>query len=224
MSNEIHLNQGVPQGDVNSPYIFILMVELLLLKINFTKHLTGIIFAKVEARSETFADDTTIFLERTAKNLRYATKFITAFHKISGLACNIDKTVVIPIGMIADKHKILCPDLGMEWDNTFTILGFTLDSKLKNLDINFKKIKDKIQGQIKSWTPYHLSLRGRITIAKTKLTPQLTYLATVLDIDTKTIDTIQDMINSFVLDIKPGGRLWISKISFMNQPKREVLE
>ena len=108
--------------------------------------------------------------------------------------------------MITDKHNILCPDLGMEWDDTFTILGFTLDSKLKNLDINFK-----VQGQIKSWTPYHLSLQVRITIAKTKLTPQLTYVATVLDIDTKTIDTIQDMINSFVLDIKPGGRHWISK-------------
>ena len=36
-------------------------------------------------------------------------------------------------------------------------------------------------------------------------------MATVLDIDTKIIDTIQDMINSFVLDIKPGGRHWISK-------------
>ena len=139
MSNEIHLNQGVPHWDVISPYIFILMVELLLLKINFTKHLTGIIFAKVEARSETFADDTTIFLERTAKKLRYATKFITAFHKISGLACNIDKTVVIPIGLITDKHNILWPDLGMVWDDTFTILGFTIHSRLKYLDINFKK-------------------------------------------------------------------------------------
>ena len=99
----------------------------------------------------------------------------------------------------------------MVWDDTFTILGFTLDSKLQKLDINFKKVKDKIEGQIKSWTPYHLSLRGRITIAKTRLTPQLTYVATVLDIDTQIIDTIQDMINSFVLDIKPGGRHWISK-------------
>ena len=36
-------------------------------------------------------------------------------------------------------------------------------------------------------------------------------MATVLDIDTQIIDTIQDMINSFVLDIKPGGRHWISK-------------
>ena len=98
MSDEIHLRQGVPQGDVISPYIFILMVELLLLKINYTKPLTGIIFAKVESRSETFADDTTIFLERTANNLRYATKVITVFHTISGLQCNLDETLVIPIG------------------------------------------------------------------------------------------------------------------------------
>ena len=147
----------------------------------------------------------------TANNLRYATKFITAFHKISGLSCNLDKTVVIPIGPNTDKNDILCPELGMVWDDTFTILGFTLDSKLQKLDTNFQKIKDKIESQIKSWTPYHLSLRGRITIAKTKLTPQLTYVATVLDIDTKIIDTIQDIINSFVLDIKPGGRHWISK-------------
>ena len=158
-------------------------MEILLLKINHTKNLTGIIFAKFEARSETFANDTTIFLQRTAHNLQYATKYIKAFHKISGLACNVAKTVVIPIGTNTNKHDILCPELGMEWDNTFTILGFTIDSQLKNLDINFQKIKEKIQGQIKAWTPYHLSLRGCITIAKIKLTPQLTYIATVLDID-----------------------------------------
>ena len=86
MSDKIHLNQGVPQADVVSPYIFILMVGILLLKINHTKNLTGIVFAKLEARSETFAEDTTIFLQRTAHNLRYATKYIKAFHKISGLA------------------------------------------------------------------------------------------------------------------------------------------
>jgi len=131
MSNPINLEQGVPQGDVVSPYIFILMVEILLLKINYTKNLTGINFATHEARSETFADDTTIFLNRTPQNLTYAAKYIKAFHKISGLACNIEKTVVVPIGLITDKTKILCPELGMVWDDNFTILGFKIDSKLK---------------------------------------------------------------------------------------------
>ena len=211
MSSPIKLEQGVPQGDVVSPFIFILMVEILLLKINYTKNLTGIIFATYEARSETFADDTTIFLTRSAHNLTYAAKYIKAFHQISGLACNLDKTIVVPIGKKNDKNDILCPELGMVWDDTFTILGFTIDSKLKKLNDNFQNIKEKILNQIKAWTPYNLSLRGRITISKTKLTPQITYVATVLEMDEKTTDSIQELINSFVLNIKPGGRHWISK-------------
>ena len=59
----INLEQGVPQGDVLSPYIFNICVEILLLKICFTNTLTGVKFAKREA--ECFADDTTIFIERT---------------------------------------------------------------------------------------------------------------------------------------------------------------
>ena len=56
MSKKITLEQGVPQGDVVSPYVFILMVELLLLKINYTKNLTGITFASLETRSETLVE------------------------------------------------------------------------------------------------------------------------------------------------------------------------
>ena len=33
LSSTIKLQQGVPQGDVVSPYIFLLMVEILLIKI-----------------------------------------------------------------------------------------------------------------------------------------------------------------------------------------------
>ena len=105
------------------------MVEILLLKINYTKNLTGINFATHEARSKTFADDTTIFLSRNEHNLTHGAKYIKAFHQISGLACNLDNTVVVPIGALNDKTKILCPELGMFWDDTFTILGFKIDSK-----------------------------------------------------------------------------------------------
>ena len=43
LSEKIFLRQGVPQGDVISPYIFLLVVEILSIKINDTKNLTGVI-------------------------------------------------------------------------------------------------------------------------------------------------------------------------------------
>ena len=211
LTDKIHLNQGVPQGDVISPYIFILMVEILLIKITSTKNITGITYAKKEARAETFADDTTLFMERTASNLRNATKYIKHFHQISGLACNLDKTSVIPIGQISDKNEQLCKDLKMVWEESFTILGFEIDNKLKKLDTNYDKIKEKITALIRKWKPYHLSLRGRLTIAKTKLVSQITYISTVLTPNNSTIEEIQNLINNFVMGIENKSKHWINK-------------
>ena len=171
------------------------MVEILLIKITSTKNITGITYATKESRAETFADDTTLFMERNESNLRNATKYIQHFHKISGLACNIDKTNVIPIGKHSNKHDQICKDLNMNWDNTFTILGFEIDNKLEKLDNNFSKVKEKIKALIRKWKPYHLSLRGRITIAKTKLVSQIIYISTVLTPNTAKMEEIKTNIH-----------------------------
>ena len=211
LTDKIVLEQGVPQGDIISPYLFIIMVEILLIKITTTEHITGITYAKHEARAETFADDTTLFMERSEKNLRNATKYVKHFHQISGLACNIDKTQVIPIGKNSDKNDTICKELNMVWEDTFTILGFEIDNKLQKLDINFEKAKAKIQALIRKWKPYHLSLRGRLTITKTKLISQITYISTVLTPNQTAIHEMQTMINNFVMGIDNKSKNWISR-------------
>ena len=70
MEKKITLEQGVPQGDILSPYIFNLCVEILLLKISYTDSLEGLTFGKTEARSETYTDDTTIIIKRSEARLR----------------------------------------------------------------------------------------------------------------------------------------------------------
>ena len=113
------------------------MVEILLIKITTTKNISGITFAKEEARAETFADDTTLIMERSESNLRNAINYIKHFHSISGLACNLDKTSVIPIGTNTNINDKLCHELDMVWEENFTILGFEIDNKLCKLDKNY---------------------------------------------------------------------------------------
>jgi hypothetical protein len=79
----------VPQGDIISPQLFILMVEILLIKITRSKNIQGIVYVLKEGKAEAFADDTTLFMTRSPKNLRAATKYIQDFHTISGLASNL---------------------------------------------------------------------------------------------------------------------------------------
>jgi hypothetical protein len=122
----------------------------------------------------------------------------------------MDKTNVIPIGSNNDITDILCPDLGTEWTNTFTILGFDIDSKLERLDKNNDRILDKIISIIKKWKPYNLSLRGRLTKAKTMLISQITYISTVLTPNAKKLEEIQLHINNYVMNITHTSRNWIN--------------
>ena len=98
-----------------------------------------------KAEAKTFADDTTIYLERTSENLRMAVKYLKDFSEISGLQCNLDKTSVIPIGQEMDitDDNILCPDLELSWESEFVILGFQIDNKLEKLSLNFKNAMTK---------------------------------------------------------------------------------
>ena len=83
-------------------------------------------------------------------------------------------------------------------------------SNLKNLQHNFDIIHDKIKTIIRNWTPYQLSLRGRLTIAKTCLVSQLTYISTVLSPTEKNLDNIQQNIYNFVQGISIEKKNWIN--------------
>ena len=89
---KIYLQQGVPQGDILSSLIFILVVEFLLLKIGYTKTINGFFFPNGEARAEAYADATTIGISKSPENLRNLVKIINNFTLISGLHANLDKT------------------------------------------------------------------------------------------------------------------------------------
>ena len=50
LTDKISLEQGVPQGDIISPFIFIVAVELLLKKITKSKNIQGVKIGDQECR------------------------------------------------------------------------------------------------------------------------------------------------------------------------------
>ena len=98
----------------------------------------------------------------------------------------------------------------MKWTDTFTILGLDIDSRLEKLDNNYVRLFDKIKSIIKKWKPYNLSLRGCLTIPKTMLVSQMTYISTVLTPNTKRFEEIQQHINNFVMNITLNSKNWIN--------------
>ena len=221
MEEKIHLQQGVPQGDILSPLIFLIVVEFLLLKIGYTKTLTGVFFphgearaearadARAEARAEAYADDTTIGITRTTENLRSLVNIINNFSLISGLHANIDKTHVIPIGLITDPAEILCPDLGLNWTSSFKLLGLEIDSKLEKLQVNMEKKIIKVKSLITLWEKRNLTTTGRVAIAKSILLSQLVYPMQVLDLTQENLDEIENILYDYIKG--KTKRNWLSK-------------
>merc|ERR1711888_401470 len=100
-------------------------------------NIEGISYAKTESCSETFVDETTIFIKRTEANLRNCLKYLKLFTKTSGLQCNIGKTKVIPVGHFTVGG--VCDEEQLVWDTSFTILGISIDNRLEKLTDNLKR-------------------------------------------------------------------------------------
>ncbi len=90
---------------------------------------------------------------------------------MSGLICNVEKTMLLPIGAVVPPgDRIL--ELGFVVVDEVTILGLKID-KGGSKSENFNIIAGKISKQISIWRPFNLSLPGRINIAKTMLYSQI---------------------------------------------------
>ena len=74
---------------------------------------------------------------------------LSAFQRISGLKCNIEKIKVLTKGDF-NREDGICQDINLEWCDEFTLLGFYIDNKLQNLKQNLTIIKTKVSNVIKN--------------------------------------------------------------------------
>ena len=106
LTNYFNVSRGVRQGCPLSPYLFILAVELLAIKIRQDPNYRGILLPdRQELKISQLADDTTIITRtRNSESLKPYLQILDTFGTISGMKLNKKKTKVMWLGSIKNSN------------------------------------------------------------------------------------------------------------------------
>ena len=201
------IERGVRQGCPLSPYLFIIVIELLSNYIANNPDIKGVRINEKELKNTLFADDATFIADGTKQSFEKLIDVLDNFEKISGLKLNESKCNVLRAGSLKSHTNIYSRQKGFQWSSTHAkALGITFTTNRTNtLKLNLDPKIEEFKTCLKQWEHRKLTLLGKITVIKTFALPKLIYPLTVLQTpDTATIKTINDIMYKFLWDNKPA--------------------
>ena len=196
--------RGVRQGCNLSPLLFVLVVELLAIKIRSNPNIEGILENTGEPfRNETklsqYADDVSLYL-KSINSLKHTLKEIDSFTEFSGLTLNRNKSLAMWLGK--DKNNIPGGE-GLKWMNKnelIKILGvyFNSQTEASLIKKNWEVKIEEIRNVMCNWTKRNCSLFGKSIVAKTFLLSKINYLIQSLNLPFDIQKSIDNMIFKFL--------------------------
>lgn len=160
-SNRFPISRGVRQGCGISPFLFVLVVELLSLSIRNNPDIKGVSIFDREIKISQLADDTTLFLENT-NQVGKALETINAFSEASGLNLNIPKCEIL---CLFDSLETSLNNIPIK-DNV-KYLGIHISKKISlRQDMNFLPKIKKAKIIFNNWLQRDLSFLGRVLLIK----------------------------------------------------------
>jgi hypothetical protein len=223
-TDSIPIERGTPQGDRSSPFIFIICMEILLIKITslngrgidccdfIRRRLEGIDIETVTA--EAYADDLTIIFKMAERGVEVIKETLVEYGRVMGLEINIEKTQLMITG--SDARDGLESVAGIKVVSKIKILGFELDRKLLNLDGNWVRIIANMRKICRYWATFRLSITGRIAVAKTYILSQAIYFMGTLPLS----DEMGGQMNDIILDFISGGGQRIERSRWFASPEK----
>ena len=215
ISQSFPVSCGIRQGCPFSPLAFILGVAIRIRN----SEISGITLPSRKANNEKLkikqlADDTTLFLHNKADMILSA-EILNSFSKFSGLKLNLQKTKSLKIGVSVNDE-----DIPFETTEKIKILGITFqnDIRARNIEENWKGRIEKMTSLIKSWSARDLSIHGKITIVKSFLVSQFTFVMQSIGLPDKVLTEINRQMYKFIWQRRYVNRKAFEKV------KRKTME
>ena len=205
LSKEFPVRRGVKQGDALSCGLFVLAIDPLLRNIQANDNIEGLDIKvrgaeSVEVKVLSYADDVAVIC-RNGSLQPIFTEY-ERFSTVSGLVLNADKTEVlnfIPSRFRSSRISYMGQRYDLNRVDRIRICGIWLTSdEREEYKLNVMDRISIMESMVLSWGRRHLTMNGRMIIAKTFLMSQIVFPAQVLSIKKPEIKKIEKLIYGFV--------------------------
>ena len=204
-SKWIQLQQGFRQGCCYSPPAFLLVVEILGLKIRANENILGVNCGHYIKKQAQFADDLWAILMAKQQSVDAFFNIIEGFAKCTGLRINYDKTQIMRLGSLKNSDAKLVTQETISWSRRVKILGiYFTPSKKEMIELNYNRLCEKIEQIVTAWSNRDLSLMGKILVVNSLIASQYTYyFMNTYSPTPEIIAKIKRLIKKYLWGVKP---------------------
>ena len=171
LSESFNAERGIRQGCPVSALLFLLVVEIMAIKIRNNTHVKGFEIAGNTFKLTQYADDTTLLLS-DLDSIGKVLNIISLFSEVSGLKLNISKCEGKWLGT-ADKNVHNFSGIHFTKDPIKCLGIYIGGCKIKREDLNWKKKLDKFDNLLERWKERKLTIFGKVVILKSLAISQL---------------------------------------------------
>ena len=195
-TNFFELSRGVRQGCPISSLLFILVAEIMALHIRNNNNIQGIQIKNRDILITQLADDTSLFL-RNETSVKHTLDLLNHIHKCAGLKLNRDKTHGMLLGQ-RNNMKLTKYGINISTTAIKTLGIYVSNNEHDTMTITLNEKVTKIKSLLQMWKGRSLSIKGKITILRSKVLPIILYPASILYVPKKIIDEIDHLFYDFI--------------------------
>ena len=167
--------KGLRQGDLLSPYLFVMGMEILSALIRRVVEGGFLSGCRIRGRRRLdfnishlfFANDTVIFCEAKKENLTHLSWTLFWFEAASGLRINLAKSETIPVGEV-EEVDVMAMELGCRVGSLPSYLGLPLGAPNKALSV-WDGVEERVRRKLALWKHQYISKGRRITLIKSTM-------------------------------------------------------
>ncbi|GJS68656.1 putative RNA-directed DNA polymerase, eukaryota, reverse transcriptase zinc-binding domain protein [Tanacetum coccineum] len=197
---EFDLQRGLRQGDPLSPFLFILVMEVLHVAIEDAINAGLFYGAKLHSLHVShlfFMDDVLLLGEWSSVNISNLVNLLNCFYKVSGLKHNLHKSNLFGIGVDPSEVSNSALVTGCQAQCLpFSYLGLPIGSNMARVN-SWVPIVNKFNNRLSRWKSSLLSIGGRSTLISSVLGSLEIYFLSIFPMPTQVNNSLEKIRSNF---------------------------